>query len=170
MIINQKQKLGQYCICIYVSEKISLEKYLCSPMYSGGHTVCTWYLHNAATRGLRSIHHQTGGPGCRGALYHHNQALRHSRKSTSLSEMKGVWYLWRSEAASEALRPPSSRYTEEEQFMELFLKVNWRIKRKASIEITSVSMPVPSMLCSYILTRQAPCFGLNLLFQLDLAS
>lgn len=129
--------MGQYCICIYISEKISLEKYLCSPMYSGGHTVCTWYLHNAATRGLRSIHHLTGGPGCRGALHHHNQALRHSRKSTSLSEMKGVWYLWRSEAASEALRPPSSRCTEEEQFMELFLKVNWRIKRKASIEITS---------------------------------
>lgn len=127
-----------------------------------------WYLHNAATRGLRSIHHQTGGPGCRGAHHHPNQALRHSRKSTSLSEMKGVWYLWRSEAASQALRPLSLRYTEEEQFMELFLKVNWHIKQKASIEITSIS--IPSMVCSYILTRQAPCFGLNLLFQLNLAS
>lgn len=132
VIVNQKQKGGR-CICIYISEKISLEKYLCSPMYSGGHTIyihiiyicytyCiyTWYLHNAATRGLRSIHHQTGRPGCRGARHHHNQAsIRHSRKSTSLSEMK-VWYLWNSEAASQALHPPSSRCTEEEQFMELF--------------------------------------------------
>lgn len=45
--------------------------------------------------------------------------------------MKGVWYLWRSEAASQALRPPSSRHTEEEQFMELSLKVNRRIKQKS---------------------------------------
>lgn len=43
-------------------------------------------------------------------------------------------------------------------------------EEKASIEITSVSMPIPSMVCSYILTRQATCFGLDLLFQLDLAS
>lgn len=38
VIVNQKQKGGR-CICIYISEKISLEKYLCSPMYSGGHTI-----------------------------------------------------------------------------------------------------------------------------------
>lgn len=126
---ESKTKKGQYCICIYIFEKISLEKYLCSPMYSGGHIIYTWYLHDAATRGLRSIHHQTGGPGRRGAHRRHNQALRHSRKSTSQSETKGVWYLWRSEAASQALHPPSSLYTEEEQFMELFLKVKWRKKQ-----------------------------------------
>ena len=59
------------------------------------------------------------------ARRHHSQAPRHSRKTTSQSETKGVWYLWRSEAASQALRPPSSMFTEEEQFMELllFLKV-----------------------------------------------
>lgn len=103
--------------------------------------IYTWYLHDAATRGLRSIHHQTGGPGCRGAHRHHSQALRHSRKSTSLSETKGVWYLWRSEAASQALRLPSSLYTEEEQFMELFLEVKWRIKQnKTNIHCNYISI------------------------------
>lgn len=130
-----KQKKGQYCICIY----IFLEKLAWRNIYVALCTaadilyiyiyIYTWYLHDAATRGLRSIHHQTGGPGCRGAHRRHSQALRHSRKSTSLSETKGVWYLWRSEAASQALRPPSSLYTEEEQFMELFLEVKWRIKQ-----------------------------------------
>lgn len=128
-INGSETKKGQLYLHIYIFEKQNNLENLCSPMYSGRHIIFlyiyiyiyTWYLHDAATRGLRSIHHQTGGPGCGGAQHHHhhNQALRHSRKSTSQSETKGVWYLWRSEAASQALRPPSSPYTEEEQFMEL---------------------------------------------------
>lgn len=59
-------------------------------------------------------------------------------------------------------------------FVVFFLKGDLTYKtnkqKKASIEITSVSMPIPSMVCSYILTRQATCVGLDLLFQLDLAS
>lgn len=49
--------------------------------------------------------------------------------------------------------------------MELFLKgeMTYKKKEKTSIAITSVYMPIPSMVCSYILTRQAPCFGLDLL-------
>lgn len=34
---ESKTKKGQYCICIYIFEKISLEKYLYSPMYSDRH-------------------------------------------------------------------------------------------------------------------------------------
>ena len=53
--------------------------------------------------------------------------------------------------------------------MELFLKGEMTYKRKEkkkkkeeiSIAITSVYMPIPSMVCSYIFTRQVHCFGLN---------
>lgn len=63
VIMDQKQKGSM--VFAYISLKKNSLKNLCSPMYSGRHItyIYTWYLHKAATRGLRSIHHQTGGQG-----------------------------------------------------------------------------------------------------------
>lgn len=114
---------SQLCLHIYFWGKTK-QKNLCSPMYSGRHYL---YIPGIYTMQPLEGHaayiiKQEGLGGGRAQQHHHNQAPGHSRKSASQSETKGVWYLWRSETASQALHPLSSLYTEEEQFMELFLR------------------------------------------------
>lgn len=139
---------------IYIFEKIRLEKYLCSPMYSGGHTVFD----------IPGIYTMQPLEGCAAYISKwegldvqepNNQAPRHSRGSTSQSEMKGVISV---EVWSSFLSLPP-----------IWLTVHWgrtihgivlkgefflSIIKKASAAHTSFSMPIPSKVCSYIIQHR----------------
>lgn len=132
MLIYQKHT-RVCCICIYLSgkEKKKDQEDLRSPMYSGRHIFIEVYIYLVFTQcnHWRAAQHTSSNGRarawkCTAPPAPPQEALGHSRKSTSQSETKGVRYLWRSEAASQAFRPLSSLCTEEEQFMELFIKVN----------------------------------------------